>query len=401
MAVSDVRARAQDILPQVSPDMFRDAYKRGMTFSAWLETQDPSQGYKDGVDAFGRLLQVAEIRTNTMEDHGVWADKFEKFDANEQTRALAVEWFARQWRTAQLGRRFNTRGLYLSNDDVLSSSAAGAVAYAAQVRAASVVGAAIPVSELVALTTPVDGGTYEAFYLTPVPAEERMLRVPEATDIPLSKLTGSEHPIRLKKYGRGLEQSYEQIRRTPIDKVAYWIQMMAAQTENDKVAAIMDVLINGDGNPNTAATSYNLTTLDTSATAGTITLKAWLAFKMKLASPLIPTTVLAQEAMALQLQLLNLGSANVPLIFAPSLGGFRNINRTGDNVALGWTSDAPANKLVLFDNRMAIERVFEIAGNITEIERYVRRQTQAIYMTEVEAFCVFQPGAAKVMNVAA
>ena len=105
--------------------------------------------------------------------------------------------------------------------------------------------------------------------------------------------------------------------------------------------------------------------------------------------------------MALQLQLLNLGSANVQLVFAPTLGGFRNINATGDMVGLGWTSDAPANKLVLFDNRMAIERVFEIAGNITEIERYVRRQTQAIYVTEVEGFCVFQPGAAKVMNVAA
>lgn len=400
MAVSDVRARAQDILPHVSPDMFRDAYKRGMTFSAWLETQDPSQGYRDGVDAFGRLLQVAGIRTNTMEDHGVWADKFEKFDANEQTRALAVEWFARQWRTAQLGRRFNTRGLYQASDDV-AGGAGNPISYAPQARSASVVGAAIPVAELVALTTPVDSGTYEAYYLTPVAAEDRMLRVPEATDIPLSKLVGAEHPIKLKKYGRGLEQSYEQIRRTPIDKVAYWIQIMAAQTENDKVAAIIDILVNGDGNTNTAATSYNLTALDTGATAGTITLKGWLALKMKLASPLIPTTVLAQEAMALQLQLLNLGSANVPLVSAPMLGGFRNINSTGDMVGLGWTSDAPANKLVLFDNRMAIERVFEIAGNITEIERYVRRQTQAIYMTEVEAFCVFQPGAAKVMNVAA
>lgn len=400
MAVTDVRARAQEILPRVSPDMFRDAYKRGMTFSAWLETQDPSQGYNDGLDSFGRLLQVAEIRTNTMEAHGVWADKFEKFDANEQTRALAVEWFARQWRTAQLGRRFNTRGLYQASDDV-AGGVGNPISYANQVRAASVVGAAIPVSELVALTTPVDSGTYEAYYLTPVAAEERMLRVPEATDIPLSKLVGAEHPIKLKKYGRGLEQSYEQIRRTPIDKVAYWIQIMAAQTENDKVAAIIDILVNGDGNANTAATSYNLTTLDSGATAGTITLKAWLALKMKLANPLIATTVLCQEAMALQLQLLNLGSANVPLVFAPSLGGFRNINSTGDMVALGWTSDAPANKLVLFDNRMAIERVFEIAGNITEIERYVRRQTQAIYVTEVEGFCVFQPGAAKVMNVAA
>ena len=400
MAVSEVRARAQEILPRVSPDMFREAYKRGMNFSAWLETQDPSQGYGDGLDAFGRLLQAAEIRTGTMEEHGVWADKFEKFDESEQTRSLAVEWMARQWRSAQLGRRFNTRSLYKSDDDVAGGTG-NPIVMAAQARLASVVSAAIPVAELVAMTTPVSGGTYEAYYLTPVAAEDRMLRVPEATDIPVSKLVGADHPIRLKKYGRGLEQSYEQIRRTPIDKVAMWIQLMAAQTESDKVAAIIDVLVNGDGNANTAATSYNLTALDTGATAGTLTLKAWLALKMKLASPLMPTTVLCQEAMALQLMLLNLGSANVPLVMTPSLGGLRPINATADMVGLGWTSDAPANKLVLFDRRLAIERVFEIAGTFSEVERYVRRQTQAIYMTEVEAFSVFQPGAARVMNVAA
>jgi hypothetical protein len=163
------------------------------------------------------------------------------------------------------------------------------------------------------------------------------------------------------------------------------------------------MMVNGDGNANTAATNYNLTALDSSASAGTLTLKAWLAFKMKFVAPYAMTSALAQEAVALQMQLLSTGNANIPLVMvqgASNLGSFKQMNPgLADGVALGWTADAPTLKIVAFDNRFAVERVTEIGGNITEVEKFVSRQTQGLFMTEVEGYDIFNQDAVKTLNV--
>ena len=205
------------------------------------------------------------------------------------------------------------------------------------------------------------------------------MRVAEGAELPRAKLVGSEHTIRLYKYGRILEITYEAMRRMRIDMAALHVQRIAIQSQIDKLATIIDVLVNGDGNAGTAATSYNLTTLDSAAVAGTLTLKGYLAWKLKFINPYTLTTALAQDAMALQLMLLNTGSANIPLVTIqqPSgFGQFTPINpELGDNVRLGITADAPASKILGFDDRFAVERVTEIGANIQEVLRWSERQT--------------------------
>ena len=226
----------------------------------------------------------------------------------------------------------------------------------------------------------------------------------ESATIPLAKIVGSDRTITLKKYGRAIEASYESLRRVRVDKLARFIQLMSVQSEVDKVAAVISVLVNGDGNSGTTPTSYNLTTLDSGASAGTLTLKGWIAYKMKFTNPYIVTTALMQDSIALQLALLDSGSANIPLVNiaggAGALGtGLRPINRFADNVGYGWTSDAPANKIVGFDNRMAIERVTEIGSEISEMERFVLEQTQVMTMSEVEGYAVMDANATNVLTV--
>jgi hypothetical protein len=96
-----------------------------------------------------------------------------------------------------------------------------------------------------------------------------------------------------------------------------------------------------------------VTTLDSAATPGTLTLKAWLRFKMKFLNPYALTTMLAQELALLQAMMLSTGSANVPLVViagASNFGGFTPINPgLADNVAIGWLAEAPTSKLVGFD----------------------------------------------------
>lgn len=404
--IQSSRPGPQDMLRSLGAPTYREAYNRGLSLSAYLEEQYPQAEFNDGLDAFSRLLKIAGIRVNSIPEHGVMASRFDAFDADSGSRALVHEWMARQWRKVATGRTSarGQRGVVLSSsDDAVGTSAHPWVDAGA--RAATQIAPAIPLSELVALTTPIDGDAFRAYYINDTAGERRMVRVGEAAEVPKVTITGSDQTIRLYKYGRTLDVSYESLRRMTIDKVAYFIQRLAVQAESDKVATVLDVIVNGDGNAGTGATSFNLTTLDPAATIGTLTLKAWLAFKLKYGTPYMLTTALTREDVALQLLLLSSGTANVPLVSiqgASGFGGFRQINPNLDSVpGLGWTTDAPASSIVGIDSRMGIERAVEIGANIQEVERFTTRQTQALTMTEVEGYAVMDKNAGKVLNLGA
>lgn len=409
--MSDIQTkpRARDLLAQMGPSVYREAYKKGMSLSAYLEREDPSEGYKDGLDAFGRVLKEASIKTRGVPEFGIPASRFEEFFENPQARALVPEWISRVYRSVQAGRPFTTRpdahrSVYGSADDAVGSWARP-WAEAAQARWDEQIAPAIPISQLVATTTNIDVENYRSYFLVDNADQQGLVRVAEFADIPRFRLVAKTHQVGLYKYGRVIEQSYEQMRRMRLDKVALHIQRIAVQAEVDKLTTIMDVLVNGDGNANTAAENFNLTDLDSGTTAGNLTLKAWLAFKMKFANPYMLTTAIAREDGALKLLTLNTGSGNVPLveIHNPSgLGYFTQINPgLRDNVALGWTGDAPANVIVGFDRRFAIERLVEIGGTISEIERFTTNQTQTLTITEVEGYSVFDEHAAKTLTLSA
>lgn len=382
-----------------------DAINAGMRLGAYLERLNPSEK-GDTLDAFGRQLREAGIITESNPYAGYWASEGEVFvgkgEAHTAGRALFPEFFARQWQSVMRATRAEQRAILLSSD-----SAVGGwdrpYADASGPRWRNKIAPPIPLSELVAVTTPVTGDTYRSIYMTYDAEAVRMYRVGESADIPVTTLVSSENIINLHKYGRGLRSSYELLRRTRVDKMAWFIQWVALQAQIDKVAAVLDVMVNGDGNANTAATEYNLTTLDADAVAGTLTLEGWLAFKLKFGEMYSLTTALMTEAVALKLITLNTGSANIPLA-SVTLGGIRNnltpINNTGDAVRYGWTSEAPANKIVAFDASMAIEHVTEIGSTIREAERYITNQTQLMTMTEVEGFAVLDPGAIKILDIA-
>lgn len=394
-------ARANDLLTQMGLNVYRAAYQKGMSLSAYLEKEDPSGGYNDGLDAFGRLLQAADIRVNSLPEYGVQASTYEEFNRNEQTRALIPEWLLREWRAVQTGRPFSTRALYSTADGAVGSWERP-YAEAMAARTNQQVAPAIPLSELVAITTPINASEYRAYYLENDATKTGMVRVAEGAEVPRVKLTGAEHVINLLKYGRALEASYELLRRQRVDRLALTVRLMAVQAEVDKVGSILSVMVNGDGN-NNAPTTYNLTTLDAAASAGTLSLKGWLAFKMKFANPYVMTGALAQEATALQMLLLNTGSANVPLVNVqqPSgLGAFTQMNSgLRDSVALGWTADAPALKIVGFDRRFAIERVVDVGATITEIEQFITRQVQVLVVTEAEGYAIIEKNAINILNV--
>lgn len=382
-----------------------EAGEAGMRLGAYLERINPSEK-SDSLDAFGRQLKEAGIITESDPYAGYWASEGEVFvgkkDEHTAGRALFAEFFARQWQKVMRATRQEQRAILLSSDSIIGGWDRP-YADAAGPRWRNKIAPPIPLSELVAVTTPITGDTYRSIYMTYDAAAVRMYRVGESADIPVTTLVSSENTIQLHKYGRGLRASYEQLRRMRVDRMAWFIQWVALQAQIDKVAAVIAVMVNGDGNANTAATEYNLLTLDPDATANELSLKGWLAFKLKFGQMYTLTTALMTEAVALQLILLNTGSGNIPLANV-TLGGIRSnltpINNTGDAVRYGWTTEAPTGKIVGFDASMAIEHVTEIGSTIREMERYITNQTQLLTMTETEGFAILDPGAIKVLDLA-
>jgi len=392
------RAKPMDIYADVANRMKDAGVEDAPTLTRVLEEISPSQP-GDKLDAYERLLMEAGIRTRSNPEAGIWASNAGMFQKNDGTRALLTEFFARNWRKASYAMA-QQRAVHLSSDGI-AGSWERPYADAMTPRLSQQLAPAIPLAELVSMTTPISGDTYRSYYLTVDAEKLRQYRVGETPEIPIAKIAGADRNIRLKKFGRGIEASYEDLRRMRVDKLAYFVQLMAVQSEIDKVAAVIDVLVSGDGNSG-APTNYNLTTLDSSATAGTLTLKGWLAFKMKFAQPYVLTTALMQEAVALQVALLNTGSANVPLsaVNLANLGtGAVPINTFADLVRYGWTSDAPSLKILGFDNRMAVERVTEIGSEISEMDRFVKSQTQVLVMSEVEGYAVLDINGVKTLNI--
>ena len=395
-----MKDRAKELSGRLSLVDMERAYRAGMNFSRWLEEQDPSAGYADGMDAFERQLAIAGITTTTNRERGFYADRFEAFEkAGDAGRALQIEWLARQYRKVS----GMTRSV-LSSDSSAVGSAMRPYVDAAQARS-SQMSPAIPLSELIALHTQIDSNVYRALYLNDDEKEYRMVRIGEAAEIPGATLTEGERPVDLYKYGRKLTISYEALRRVPIDTVAFYIARMAVQAEVDKGKTALDVIVNGDGNVGTAAQVINLTNLDSGATAGILTLKAWLAFKMRFKNPYALTHELAHEEMVLQQLLLNTGSANIPVLTlsgAANFGGFTPMNPAlGDNVRYGITDDAPSGKIIGLDGRYCLEQISEIGGTVQESMRWITNQTQDLVFTEVEGYAVIDSKAAKILNVAA
>jgi hypothetical protein len=394
------RANPLALYTNVAQRLIEAKIEEAPTLSRALEEISPSEP-NDPLDAYERLLAEAGIRTHSDPVAGYWASNAGAFHENEGTRALLTEFYARNWRKVSFAGT-EQRATFLSDDGV-AGSWERPYAYAASARQDKQIAPAIPLSELVAMTTPIDADTYKAYYLTYDAAQLRMFRVGESATLPLAKITGSDRTITLKKYGRALEASYEVLRRIRVDKLARFIQLQAIQSEIDKVAAAIDTLVNGDGNANTAATAINLTTLDSGTTASNPTLKSWIAFGMEFEQPYILTTALMQKGIALQIAMLDTGSSNTPLVAATAMGGLGTglapINQFADAVRYGWTSDAPANKILGIDNRFALERVTEIGAEISEMERFILKQTQVVTMSEVEGYACVDPNAAKLVVV--
>lgn len=396
----EAKTNPADLLRDL-PNVFMRAADAGMNVPTFLERQDPSNQYDDKSDAFTRICREAALITHSNPAAGLYATPLSDLisgrhkDANdeeigkERGRALLMIWTERRWREVKFNQTSSTRALFTSEEDPIGGIFRPWVDGDTRVQAQQ---PGIPLNELIATNTGIQGTAYRTAYLDAPDLDEfDYVRIPEGSEIPVAHLKLREMSTRIHKYGRGIDWTYEVARNTRMDKLRIFVQNLALAVEAGKVATVIDTLINGDGNPNTSAVAVAGATLDSGA-AGAMTLRTFLGMKDLFDSPYQLTTILAPTAEITDLLMMPVGLTQIPLATVSGASGIGTLvpigrDTTSDSVRYGkLKTGLSANQYLLFDRNNAIERIYEIGATVSEADRFITSQVEVMTFTEVEGF---------------
>ncbi len=325
--------------------MYAEACQRGLDLTGYLEHLDPSSQNAE-LDAFERQLALAGIRVS-----GEDADIVDRFFASQESAVLFPEFVSRSVQTG------------FDDFDKLRN--------------------------ILAARVKIDDNTYKSIYMDEGiygTGEKSLAVVGEGATLPEIELKTAEHTVRIKKYGRYLQATYEAIRRKRTNVVALFLRCIGVQIQRDKFIDALDVLLNGDGNDNAASS------LDT-AVAGTLDYSDLVSFALSF-SPYRLNVLICNKTTAATL--LDLEEISEPAIS----GGFQT---NGDRVRLFGADlivdeGLTGNRILGLDRRFALQEVYE-TGVLTESERLIRRQIEGTAISEVAGFAKVITHACKVLDI--
>lgn len=346
------------VLNSLTPDIYQKAHKEGMTLSMYLETQDPTpEGEK--LDAFERLMKEAGILTKSIPSRNIFASTVEAFNRTSENKVLFPEYVART-----LVHAMTEYPIY---------------------------------KHLISVRTGINGGVYEASYLDfDEPKNKKateMRRVVEAADLPKATLKLGTSAIKLYKYGRAVGVSYEVLRRMSLEIFERHINRIGIEAVNNKVAEILAVIKDGDGN-NNAAPIVKQTDLGATA-SDKLSKDVWVKFLLSFYSAGGCNTVVANEDGLLQILDVLYPKGDVA-------GAAEQAIYQGLNVSVKLPQNLITNFTLLYNPNIekinskeaiyglnsdnAIEEVYELNSTIQEADMNVINQTKVLTISENSGF---------------
>lgn len=317
------------------------------SFTSALESLDPSENYKgsalEGLDAYQRQLKRFGIKVG-----GAGSDVVEKFFKTSDSATLFPEYVSRAVRQG------------MEEADVLP--------------------------KLVASVTNIDSLDYRSITSIPTDDDKALMDVAEGGIIPQTEVKTQDNLVKLKKRGRMLVASYEAIRFQRLDLFTVTLRQIGAYIAKAQLADAIDVLMNGDGNNNAAATTAPIT-------ANTLTY-ADLVNLWKDLDPYEMNVLIANSADAVNM--LNLTE------FKDSFAGL-NFHATGKMITpigaqLVKSSAAQSGKIIGMDKNCALEMVK--AGDVlTEYDKLIDRQLERAAITSIAGFAKIFSGASRVLEL--
>ena len=330
--------------------MYRQA---GKSFTQVLESLDPSENYRgtalEGTDAFQRQLKRFGIRAK-----GAGSSTVEKFFATMDSAVLFPEYIAR---TVRQG---------MEENDILPA--------------------------ITATTTVIDSMDYRSIYSVPTDDDKALRDVAEGTAIPETEVKTKEHLISLSKRGRMLVASYEAVRFQKLDLFSVMLRQIGAYIQKQQLSDAVNVLLEGDGNDNAAAT-FKVGTSPISGTAGTLGYDQLVEFWGQF-DPYTMNTILCSTATMTKL-------LKIPELQNPTTGmNFQGTGKVGTPLGaqVHRTGAVSDGVIIGLDNRYALEQVR--AGDVlVEYDKLIDRQLERAVISTICGFGKICTDAAAVLNV--
>lgn len=226
-------------------------------------------------------------------------------------------------------------------------------------------------------------------------------RIAEGANIPVATLKLGETSIKIYKYGVGVKATYEVLRRTTIDMFRKQMELVSLQTSYDEVGAVIDVILNGDGNTN-PATVYTATDLNADATEGVVDDVTLVKFLVKQA-PFNYDTIIVDEEIYTQICTIlmdkNFTNAINPKVSFEFPQGLLNNLRVIYSEDLPLTSDSK-HQIIGLAKPYAIEKTIEAGSTIQEVSKIVENQTQLAVITENAGFNKIDARASAILKLA-
>jgi hypothetical protein len=232
-----------------------------------------------------------------------------------------------------------------------------------------------------------------------------MRRVTEASELPTAKLKLGETAINIYKYGRDIEASYEALRRMTLEVFNIHIQEIGAQAANNKIAEILTVIKDGDGNKN-AATAYKAKDLDSSVTSS-LTRTSWIKFLLKF-YPRNCNTVVSDEDGLIQILEVLYPKSDVSSRMDELLASGLKVSTTlpqnlVSDVTLLYSPHVEkiGGKVAMYglNRESAVEEIFELGSTINEADKFIKNQTEIMTVSENSGFRKILKNSSAIMTI--
>lgn len=315
---------------EIGRDTYLEAENRGMTLSELLETTEYDPSAVDSpLDAFERQLALSGIRLGGKNPTTV--DQFYQRGA-----ALMPEFVMREIKRGQAMRP--------------------------------------ELGSLIANSTSVANNRYTPFHIDTADGSGLSLRsIGEGADIPQIIVTEQNHTLKVPEYGLGLKASYKALRYRTTAQFRVLLWYIGFKLQTDKIAMIVDTIINGDGNDNSAET------IDTSV-SGTLDyddlISLWANF-----APF--------EMNAIVTHVNNLKTILTLDEFKDPMAGYRFQNNGELFSPLGASlvrcDNTPTDLVIGLDSRFAIEEVITQPLTV-EYDKIIEQRFEEAVVTESVAY---------------
>lgn len=215
-------------------------------------------------------------------------------------------------------------------------------------------------------------------------------RIAEGADIPTGKITIGAKGITLWKRGRAIEMTYEAARRMRIELFQRQMRAIASDIAHQEIEYAADVLINGDGNIDSAATQLGSTAKANTIEADDIIdalIEYSFANHFNADTMVVPKPYLKMIAGMMY---------DTQLAAGASLNLHFNIPQISTNelTVIGVDEMQIKNKdaFVLLNRNLTLVRYEENGSNIQEMDNFIRNQTRLMTLTENSGYAIGTAG---------